>query len=236
MMAPKQAFLFGIVGGILVLCTIGFFILLLGGGDMSVKKTPTREAAQQAAAPTPSAQPTPATSVPEPTSDDHIRGNASAEVFIVEYSDIECPFCTRFHDTMKDVIDQYGDQVGWVYRHLPLEGLHPNARLAANATECVADQGGDFWSYLDELFERQTTGINRSSLIATARDLGINTTRLEDCIDSGTFNDLVTEQAGHAVGRGTPFSVIIGPNGEQVPLVGAQPFATVEAALLQFLN
>src|SRR3989344_3323501 len=64
---------------------------------------------------------------------DHILGNPSALVKIIEYSDLECPFCARFHETMKQAMDEYGKdgKIAWVYRHFPLEQIHSSARLGA---------------------------------------------------------------------------------------------------------
>ncbi|MEX2369159.1 MAG: thioredoxin domain-containing protein [Candidatus Paceibacterota bacterium] len=89
--------------------------------------------------------------------DDHIRGNIDAEVVLVEYSDFFCPFCGQFHDTMKQIIDTYeADQVAWVYRHFPIPQLqgHEQAPLYAQASECIADLGGNdaFWSFSDSVF------------------------------------------------------------------------------------
>ena len=89
------------------------------------------------------------------TAEDHIKGSADAAVVIVEYSDFDCPFCSRFHDTMNEIVADYPtDQVAWVYRHLPLEQLHPQAFSVALASECVADIGGNeaFWSFTDGYF------------------------------------------------------------------------------------
>lgn len=85
--------------------------------------------------------------------DDHYRGNPDAEIVLVEYSDYECPFCTRFQTTMQQVIADYGDQVAWVYRHYPLPQLHPNAIMLANASECATELGGSdaFWELSDVL-------------------------------------------------------------------------------------
>ena len=96
-------------------------------------------------------------SVREVSSEDHILGNPDAPVKIVEYSDIDCPFCSRFHVTMHEVVEAYDGQVAWVYRHLPLAQLHPLASAKAEATECVAELGGNdaFWAFLDTLFERE---------------------------------------------------------------------------------
>ena len=67
--------------------------------------------------------------------DDHIRGNPNAPIVIVEYSDFDCPFCKNFHSTMNQVMSSYGAEgnVAWVYRHFPLEQLHPSAPLIAGS-------------------------------------------------------------------------------------------------------
>jgi len=86
---------------------------------------------------------------------DHIRGDMGASVKIIEYSDLECPFCKRFHPEMKSVVDQYGNGVAWIYRHLPLEQIHPSARPLAEGSECATELGGNdkFWEYVDYVFE-----------------------------------------------------------------------------------
>ena len=88
------------------------------------------------------------------TADDHIRGDANAPVKIVEFSDLECPYCKSFHPTMQQVVDQYQGQVVWAYRHLPLENIHPSARPLAEGSECAARLGGNdaFWQYVDYIF------------------------------------------------------------------------------------
>lgn len=83
---------------------------------------------------------------------DHIKGSLDAQIKIVEYSDFDCPFCSRFHATMNTIVEKYdGSEVAWVYRHLPLEQLHPNAPAIAVASECVAKFGGNeaFWKFAD---------------------------------------------------------------------------------------
>ncbi|MCA9363168.1 thioredoxin domain-containing protein [Candidatus Kaiserbacteria bacterium] len=85
------------------------------------------------------------------TESDNIKGNPDAGIVIVEYSDFDCPFCTRFHATMNQVVKEYDGEVAWVYRHFPLEQLHPNAKSVAIASECVAKlEGNDaFWKFAD---------------------------------------------------------------------------------------
>lgn len=89
------------------------------------------------------------------TKDDHMLGNPDAEITIVEYTDMECPFCARIHPTLHQIVTDYGGKVNWVVRHFPLDNLHPNARTKAEASECVWAQDGDeaFFKYTDKLFE-----------------------------------------------------------------------------------
>lgn len=85
---------------------------------------------------------------------DHILGNPNARIIILEYSDLECPFCKVFHATMHRVIKENAD-IAWVYRHYPIAQLHSKAFREAEATECAWEQGGNetFWKYTDKLFE-----------------------------------------------------------------------------------
>jgi len=111
------------------------------------------ELARAEAASTESASESAQTNLYTPVTEaDHIRGAVNAPIKIVEYSDFDCAFCARFHQTMKAIVAKYpGDEVAWVYRHFPLEQLHPNAATVALASECVADLGGDeaFWTFAD---------------------------------------------------------------------------------------
>jgi protein-disulfide isomerase len=87
------------------------------------------------------------------TDADHVKGDRNAAIKVVEYSDFDCPFCGRFHDSMNSVVES-NDDVAWVYRHFPLDQLHPQARAVAQAAECVAELGGNeaFWTFTDGYF------------------------------------------------------------------------------------
>ncbi len=90
-----------------------------------------------------------------PNENDHIIGQLNAPITIIEYSDLDCPFCKRFHETMKQITSTYGpDQVAWIFRHMPLTSLHPNAIKQTEATECASELGGPqaFWALLSEIF------------------------------------------------------------------------------------
>ena len=168
---------------------------------------------------------------------DHIRGNSDAAVKIGEYSDTECPFCKKFHDTMKQVMDEYGDsgKVAWVYRHFPLDQLHPRARKEAEATECAAELGGNnkFWSYLDRLMEitPANNGLNPAELPKIATYVGLDVAKFNECLSGGKYAQKIEEHVQNAVatgGNGTPWSIVVGKNGKKYPLSGAQPYASVK--------
>ncbi len=93
------------------------------------------------------------------TTADHIRGNPNALIKIVEFADLQCPFCQFFHDTMQQVMAEYGTkgQVAWVYRHFPLTSIHRYALPWAEESECANQIGGPekFWSYIDTRFKNQ---------------------------------------------------------------------------------
>ena len=164
------------------------------------------------------------------TDKDHIRGNANARLSLVEYSDLECPFCKRFHPTMQELMKTYGDKIRWVYRHFPLS-FHANAQKEAEATECVGELGGNdvFWNYVDKMFEKTTsngTGFALDQLGPLAAELGVNQTEFQTCLDSGKYEKLVKDQiADGTTGgvSGTPSTFIINAKGESQIVVGAQP-------------
>ena len=169
--------------------------------------------------------------------DDHIRGDANAPVKIVEYSDTECPFCKRFHPTLLQVMDEYGkdNKVAWVYRHFPLDQLHPKARKEAEATECAGELGGNdgFWKYLDRLMEvtPANDGLDPAELPKIAQYVGLDTAKFNECLSSGKYAEKIEAHVQDAVatgGNGTPWSIVIAKNGKKYPLSGAQPYESVK--------
>ncbi len=152
------------------------------------------------------------------TAEDHIRGNPNAPIMIVEYSDYDCPHCKSFHLTMQKIIEEYGPsgKVAWTYRHFPLTSLHPSAAYIANASECVAELGGNdaFWKFTDMIFgERATNELtDLSALPAFAKDAGVNQADYEQCAKDRTYQEQVEADAANALAvgaRGTPYSIII---------------------------
>jgi len=173
------------------------------------------------------------------TNEDHIRGNPNAPVKIVEYSDMECPFCKGFHSTMQQIMDEYekDGKVAWVYRHFPLDSIHPvKARAEAVAAECANELGGNdaFWKFTNRFFE--VTPSNNQTDIETvlpqiAREIGINESQFAACLESGKYDERIQNDLDNAVatgGNGTPWSIVVTASGKKYPLSGAQPYEAVK--------
>lgn len=162
---------------------------------------------------------------------DHIRGNKNAKITIVEFSDYQCPFCSRFHDTMKQVMAKYPNQVRWVFKHFPLESIHPYARKAALAAECAGEQN-KFWEYSDAIYANQAS-LNDDYLTTAAKNLRLDTKKFGACLSSEKYASKVNAdlQQGQGYGvRGTPGSFI---NGQTIP--GAVPFEQVDSMIENLL-
>ena len=155
--SPKATFFMGIGGGVVVLMVIGFFVML--GVFLSDDDKGSGNYVRSGNQPTANA-PAPGPNGAEPdtdievTKDDYIYGDEDAPITLVEFSDFECPFCARAHGTFERLVAER-DDIAWVYRHLPLESIHPNAEPAARASECIAElEGNDaFWNFADTVFD-----------------------------------------------------------------------------------
>lgn len=170
------------------------------------------------------------------TEDDHVRGAQNAKVTIIEYSDLECPFCKSFHPTLQQVLKEYPNDVRWVYRHFPLEQLHQQAPQEAIATECASEQGR-FWELLDKIYEvtPSNDGLVLAELPTLAREVGVaNIPAFEACLESEKYKEKVAADVADAQaagGRGTPYSIAIGPDGTKQAISGAQPYAAVKQTI-----
>ena len=152
----------------------------------------------------------------ETSQNDHRLGSPTAQIVITEYSDTECPFCKNFHQTMHQVIDNYKGEASWVYKHLPITGLHKYAYNEAIATECAEEQGGNiiFWTYLDAIFESTTSndGLPPAMLPMIAESIGLNKELFSKCLldpnIAAQVNADIAEVKTLTEKMGTPFAVI----------------------------
>jgi protein-disulfide isomerase len=148
------------------------------------------------------------------------RGPADAPVTIIEFSDYQCPFCRRAEPTVQEVLDKYEGKVRFVFRHFPLDRIHPQARGASEAAACAAEQG-KFWEYHAELFSGDGQ-LDRPVLDAAAEKTGLDAAAFKTCVDERKTQALVESdvKAGEEAGvSGTPAFFING-----IPLRGALPF------------
>lgn len=223
---PKNNFFFGIITGVAIIAVVGFFVMM----GLYLKQNKVGSSSPQAVNnDVDNNQPDQPVSLEglEVKDTDHVRGNKNAKITIVEYSDFQCPYCSSFHTTMQQVMQAYPNDVKWVYRHFPLDSIHPVARKAAEASECAGDQG-KFWEYTDQLFANQQS-LSLSSLSSFAETVGLNVNEFDACLSSGKYALKVETdlQEGVSMGvRGTPGSFI---NGQTIP--GAVPFEQMQAAI-----
>lgn len=181
-------------------------------------------------------------SMPEVSDEDFIRGNKDAKITLVEYSDLECPFCQRFHPTMLQVMKDYGDDVNWVFRHYPLP-FHTFAQKASEAAECAGKSGGNdaFWKFIDLYYEKTTatgTGFPQENLASLAAEAGATEAEVQKCLDDGEMTEKVTAQmtAGSSAGvSGTPGTIIVTEDGPQELIPGALPIEQVKPLIEKYL-
>ncbi len=187
------------------------------------------------------------------TSSDHILGNPNAPIKIVEYSDPSCPFCKLFNPTMDQIMNIYGPsgQVAWVFRLFPLDKpdsngniLHPNAGHEAQGFECAASIGGNdkFWAYEKEWFNvfplqgatNRGVADDTTQLAEVAKTVGLDAQSFSDCLGSGQMKSKVEAEYTDGINAGvsgTPYSIVITPSGDKIPLVGAVSFATLKTTI-----
>src|SRR5919201_2575546 len=131
---------------------------------------------------------------------DHIRGPEAAPVTLVEYGDYECPYCGQAEVVVRELLDSFGDDVRYVWRHLPLSDVHPNAQIAAEATEAAAAQGA-FWDMHDTLLDHQHE-LTPPDLRRHAEELGLDVERFWDELRRREHAERVAEDVGTADASG----------------------------------
>jgi Na+/H+ antiporter NhaA len=131
---------------------------------------------------------------------DHVRGSNDAPVTLVEYGDYECPYCGQAEVVIRELLASFGDDLRYVWRHLPLNDVHANAQMAAEAAEAAAEQGA-FWPMHDALLDHQGE-LTPSDLGRHAEDLGLDVDRFSEDLRRHRHADRVAEDVGSADASG----------------------------------
>jgi protein-disulfide isomerase len=154
------------------------------------------------------------------------KGAPSAPITIAEFSDFQCPFCSRVGPTLDRVMQVYGDKVRIVWKNNPL-AMHKDAPLAHLAAAAAAEQG-KFWPYHDKLFANQQR-LKRDDLVRYASELGLDTARFTQVMDSDTYKGKISADANEAMALGVTGTPAFFVNGRF--LSGAQPFEKFAALI-----
>jgi protein-disulfide isomerase len=144
---------------------------------------------------------------------DHVLGPADAPVTLVEYGDFQCPYCRAAHFYLKNVLATMGDEMRFVFRHMPLTQVHPMAQLAAEAAEAAGAQG-KFWPMHDAIYENQDL-LSPALLVRLAQRLGLDMQRFTDDVESHRFVAKIKEDFMSAVRSGAAGTPTFFINGEK---------------------
>ncbi len=167
------------------------------------------------------------------TEADHIAGDPTAPVVLIEYADIDSPYAKAFQQTLEQVMATYGanGQVAWVYRHLPLIDQHVHAAEHAEAAECVASLGGpaSFWRFIDALNSAapDSQQFDPDGYESIVSSLGLLPQSFEACMSAHTYQQKVASdfENGIAIGAGgSPFTVLLVEGQPPVTIDGAVPY------------
>jgi protein-disulfide isomerase len=160
-----------------------------------------------------------------------MRGSVDAKVTVVEFSDFQCPFCSRTNPTLARLRQEYGDALRIVFKHMPLESIHPRAPAAHKAAEAAKLQG-KFWEMHDKIFENQRS-LSNARYLEFAKEIGLDIERFKKDQVSSEVAERVESDVAEASALGVTGTPAFFINGK--PLSGARPYPdfkrVVDAAL-----
>ncbi|MFM5362265.1 DsbA family protein [Aeromonas veronii] len=172
----------------------------------------------------------------------HIYGDLNARFTLVEFSDIECPYCKRFHDTPKQLVDASKGNVNWQWKHMPLDFHNPAALKEAVAAECISEQKGNrgFWVFINDMFEQtQGNGAGVKDLAEVVTGVGADLRVFRECLATGKMDEKVQEniQQAKSLGiNGTPATFVVdNKTGKSQLLGGAQPPEAIMAVMRKMM-
>lgn len=175
--------------------------------------------------------------------DRFISGNMQSPVKLLVFTDLNCPFCARFHDTLKQLASSYNNTLAVVYRNLPLTNMHPEAMNSAMFAECVANMQGTagYERYIKSVFD-YGAGIDKQILKKMAIDQGIGEEYLNTCVANNRFKEKIKQDIKSAKkilgknAQGVPASMLFGPSGKKQIILGSQPLANMKGVIDDFLG
>jgi protein-disulfide isomerase len=176
---------------------------------------------------------------------DHLIGNPTAAVMVVEYGDIDSEYTKKFNAIMEQLMTEYapGGNVAWVFRHFPILALHPNAASHASAAECVTALGGPdaFWRFIDAIAANApgTSQFDPKDYPSITSGLSVSKDAFNSCLTKGTYEQHVQDDYTNAVlsgGTGSPYIVLIVKGRKSIPISGALPYESMKKVLEQALK
>lgn len=173
----------------------------------------------------------------------HIYGEEDARFTLVGFSDMECPFCKRFHAVPKEVVDASKGRVNWEWKHLPLPSHNPVAAVEAQASECVAELMGNraFWVFIHQVFdETKGNGQGAGDLISLASNIGVDPDQFAGCMKDGRHAEKVSEDLQLATQmnvNSTPVTFVVDNHtGKQVMLRGLRNPESIATTIQRLLK
>lgn len=234
---PKTMFILGAsmgVGAMALLGLIAVIMLMMNGANIGLAKGDKAPVVEDPNAVVNQPQAEDPTQqeygpVPEVADGDHVTGKSDAKVTLIEYSDFECPYCSRHKESIDQALKDFPNDVRLVYRHFPLTSIHDMAQKAAVASECASNQG-KFWEMHNKLFALSAgTGLTVDAMKAAAKEIGLNTATFDTCLDNDETLDAVTADYQGGIGAGVGGTPATFVNGEIVE--GAIPYTDLKRAI-----
>lgn len=169
------------------------------------------------------------------------RGNPNGKAALSVYTDLDCPFCKMYHETLTKLLTDstHKNDIRWVYKPFPIDQLHPNASTLAEASYCVGELGGGsaYWKFIDSIFSSREVNeqTDITELDSYANSAGVNVKKFEACRASRRYSGTITRSVvtGENLGvQGTPASFL--PDGSMIS--GAQPYSAVDQVIGKYLQ
>ncbi|MBI3397327.1 thioredoxin domain-containing protein [Candidatus Woesebacteria bacterium] len=177
--------------------------------------------------------------IPPVTSTDHFKGSKESKVTLIEYFDLQCPYCKQFHPVVEQALNEYKGQLAWVVRDYPLYSIHSKAEPAAEAAECVAAIGGadSYWNFIDKVMAGQPESLDR--LPAIVSQVGVSSTKVVSCAQAKTYKGAIDSDYNGGVTAGvtgTPGNFIINQKGEAWLIPGFVPYEQLKLVIDEALK